>query len=181
MRVVAIGGGEIGRPGTSIETREIDEEIVRISGKKHPKTLLLPTASGDDSNYYETFSSYYGSILGCLTDVLHLFRRELTPPEIERKVLHSDIIYVGGGNTLRMLKLWRRRGLDNILRKAGDKGVVLSGVSAGAICWFAYGNSDSRKFGSKRNRELIRLRGLGFLPWICCPHYDTLNQRENRL
>ena len=181
MKIVAIGGGEIGRPGYSIETEEIDREIIRLTGKKHPKALLLPTASGDSPLYWETFQKYYGQKLGCQTDVLYLFNNNSSSREIREKILGSDIVYVGGGDTLRMLKRWRKLGVDKILEEAGKKGVILSGLSAGAICWFEYGNSDSRKFGPKKSSKLVKVRGTGFLPSMACPHYDVEKSRKRSL
>src|SRR5690606_6160908 len=92
----------------------------------------------------------------------------------------SDIIYVGGGNTLKMMTIWRRMGVDTLLKKAYRKGIILSGVSAGAICWFSYGNSDSRKFTS-RSSQLIKVRGLELIPALFCPHYDVEKHRQNDL
>lgn len=180
MKILAVGGGEIGRPGTKIETESIDREIIRLTGKAHPRLLFIPTASEDSESYYQVVENYYGKRLGCKTEVLYLIKEKPTKKEIEQKVLGSDIVYVGGGNTLRMLKLWRRYGLDNVLKKALNRGIVLSGVSAGAICWFRYGNSDSLKFSDKRN-PLIKLHGLNFIPVMACPHYDSEKSRRPSL
>ena len=186
MKIVAIGGGEIGRPKKeggryAIETRAIDEEIIKLTGKKNPKALLLPTASGDSQGYYSTFERYYGKMLGCKTDVLYLIREKPSKAEIKRKIMDSDIIYVGGGNTLRMLKTWRRLGVDKVLEEAGNKGIVLSGLSAGDICWFDYGNSDSMKFGPNKKFKMIMLKGLGFIHLMSCPHYNVEKDRESSL
>lgn len=181
MKIVAIGGGEIGRPGYSIETEEIDREIIRLSGKQHPRVLFLPTASSDSQSYWETFKGYYGHKLRCQTDVLYLLNNTPTLQEIRQKILGSDIVYVGGGNTLKMLKAWRRLGVDRVLEEAAKKGVILSGLSAGAICWFKYGNSDSLKFGPKKTAKLIKIRGIGFLPSMACPHYDVEKTRRPSL
>ncbi|MEK6873969.1 MAG: peptidase E [Nanoarchaeota archaeon] len=186
MKIVAIGGGEIGRPNNNggrypIETRAIDKEIIKLTGKTHPKALLLPTASGDSEGYYSTFERYYGKMLGCKTDVLYLIKERPSKKEIRRRILSSDIIYVGGGNTLRMLKLWRRLGVDKMLEEAGNRGIVLSGLSAGDICWFDYANSDSMKFGPKKQFKMIMLKGLGFIPLMSCPHYNVEKNRHGSL
>ena len=175
MKIIAIGGGEIGKPGTKIETRKIDEESIRLTGKKHPKLLFIPTASSDSESYYQTVQNYFGKILGCKTDVLYLTQKP-TNQEIREKILNTDIIYVGGGNTLKMLKIWRRLGVDKVLEEAAEKDVVLSGVSAGAICWFKYGNSDS-----KGKSNLIKVRGLEFIDLMACPHYDVEKSRRPSL
>lgn len=120
-KIIAIGGGEIGRPGYPIETTKIDREIIRLSGKKHPRLLFIPTASGDAELYIETVKKHFGKRLGCKIDSLALLLRKYTKKELEYKILNSDIVYVGGGNTLKMMKIWRKFGVDNILEKALKK------------------------------------------------------------
>jgi dipeptidase E len=179
--IVAIGGGEIGRPGYSIETEEIDREIIRLSGKKHPNLLFIPTASGDSDGYCQVVENYYGKKLHCKVDYLKLIKEKPSFSEIEKKIMSTNIVYVGGGNTLRMLKLWRKYDVDTLLEKAAKKGIILSGVSAGAICWFKYGNSDSMKFGPKKSSKLIKLKGLGLINSMACPHYDAEKTRRPSL
>jgi dipeptidase E len=182
MKIVAIGAGT----GWGDKLRiwhslgPIDREIIGLTGKIHPKVLFIPTASEDDEHYCSCFKNLYDKRLGCETDVLYLIREKPTKEEIEDRILGSDIVYVGGGNDLRMLKIWRKYGVDDILRKAQKRGIVLSGVSAGAVCWFKYGNSDALKFSDKRN-PLIKLRGLGFVPLMICPHYDSEKDRRPSL
>ena len=179
-KIVAIGGGEIGRPGYSIETLKIDKEIIRLSGKKRPRFLFIPTASLDADDYVKVVNSYFGNKLGCVIDVLYLVNKKISYQEIKNKILNSDIIYVGGGNTLKMLKLWRELGVDKILTVAYKKGIVLSGVSAGAICWFKFGHSDSRKFNN-RNAAYIKVKGLDFINALVCPHYNIEKDRKKSL
>ncbi len=138
-KIVAIGGGEIGLK----ETLKIDKEVVKLTGKRNPKALFIPTASGDAEGYWDKFQKIYGKKLRCKTDVLYLMKEKLGYKEIKNKILSSDLIYVGGGNTLKMMKTWRKLGVDKILKKAYEKGIVLSGLSAGSICWFKNGMSDS--------------------------------------
>ena len=178
LKIIAIGGGEIGRPGTKIETEAIDREIIKLTGKKHPKLLLIPTASNDSGMYRSVVQKYFGKRLGCKTDALYLIEEKLSKNEIEMKIYNTDIIYVGGGNTLKMLKIWRRLGIDTILKKAARKGIVLSGVSAGAICWFSHGLSDSLRFKNPKNKKLIRVRGLGLINILVCPHYYFKKDRR---
>lgn len=92
--------------------------------------------------------------------------------EIKSRMFSADILYVGGGNTLAMMRLWRRLGVDRLLRAAYEQGIVLAGISAGAICWFDAGHSDSMSFYDPRNWEYIRVKGLGLVRGIHCPHYD---------
>ncbi|MFT4326251.1 MAG: Type 1 glutamine amidotransferase-like domain-containing protein [Candidatus Woesearchaeota archaeon] len=180
--IVAIGGGEIGRPKKSggrypIETTAIDKEIIRLSKKKNPKVLFIPTASKDSESYYEVFKRHYTK-LGAKVDVLYLTKKQYSYKELESRILSTDIIYVGGGNTLYMMNLWRKLKVDKILKKAFDKNIILSGLSAGSICWFSFGISDSRTY--KHNpKALTKVRGLGFVPAIICPHYDTEIHRHS--
>jgi len=179
-KLVAIGGGEIGRPGTQIETEQIDIEIIRLSGKQRPKLLFIPTASSDSESYCDAIKHYFGERLGCDVDVLLLLGSQKSKTEIEGKVLSSDIVYVGGGNTLKMLIEWRKRGVDQILLTAWEKNIVLSGLSAGAICWFRYGSSDSREFYNP-NANLIKIRGLNIINALCCPHYNIEKPRKEHI
>lgn len=167
--IIAIGGGEL----KGLETLPIDRSIVKLTRKKHPKALFIPTASNDAMGYWETFQSVYGKKLGCETDVLFLIRERLSNKQIKEKILSSDIVYVGGGNTLRMLRIWRQYGVDEVLKKAYRKGIVLSGLSAGAIAWFRYGSSDSRRFmkNGKQKESLMRVSALGLLPCTVSPHH----------
>lgn len=168
-KIVAIGGGEI----RDSETLAIDKEIIRLTQKKYPKLLFIPTASSDSEDYYKGVDDYFGNKLGCKTDVLYLLRETPSPKEIRNKILDSDIIYVGGGNTLKMMRLWRRLGVDKILKTAWQKGIVLCGLSAGSICWFDSGHSDSMSFYNPKKWKYIKVSGLGFVKGIHCPHYDN--------
>ncbi|NTW27663.1 MAG: type 1 glutamine amidotransferase-like domain-containing protein [Candidatus Moranbacteria bacterium] len=180
-KIIAIGGGEIGRIGVKNETLGIDREIIKLSGKTNPKLLFIPTASGDASGYVESVQKYFGKKLGCKVDSLELILKKYTKKELEDKILKTDIVYVGGGNTLKMMKVWRKLGVDSLLEKAMKKGIVLSGLSAGSICWFRYGNSDSARFGKNKEASMMRVKGLDMIPALHCPHYDVENGREESL
>lgn len=171
-KIVAIGGGEIGRRGHPVETTKIDKEIIRLTGKDKPKLLFIPTASSDSESYFEVVKKHFGKRLGCKTDILYLIKEKSTKKEIEEKILNSDIIYVGGGNTLKMMKVWRRTGVDRVLKRAYKKGMVLSGLSAGSICWFDSGHSDSMSFYNPKKWKYINVKGLGLIKGIHCPHYN---------
>ena len=173
MKIIAIGGGEI----RTAESFEIDKEIIHLSEKAKPRLLFIPTASSDSEGYVDTIQNYFGKKLHCEIDTLYLLEKNLTPKEIERKILNTNIIYVGGGNTLKMMNVWRKNGIDNIIKKAVKKGIVLSGVSAGAICWFKYGSSDSRRFYNPK-ADLIRVKGLELINALFCPHYDVEKDRK---
>lgn len=166
--IVAIGGGNIRTRGTA----PIDREIIRLTGKKHPKLLFIPTASSDSEEYWEHVQEYFGGFLKCKTDVLFLIEEHPSQEEIKRKIQSADIIYAGGGNTLLMMRVWRRLGVDRLLISAYESGTVLSGISAGSICWFDSGHSDSMSFYNPEKWKYINVRGLGLLHGIHCPHYN---------
>ncbi|MDD3190155.1 MAG: Type 1 glutamine amidotransferase-like domain-containing protein [Candidatus Pacebacteria bacterium] len=179
-KIIAIGGGEIGRPGFSIETEEIDKEIIGLAGKKRPRLLFVPTASLDSALYIEVVRKYFGEKLGCEMDNLLLIKGGLTKKEIKDKIDRADIIYVGGGDTLSMMKIWRKNGVDELLVDAVQKGKIMAGLSAGSICWFKNGLSDSLRFTSGKD-ELIKVSGLGVIKALHCPHYDVEKNRKKAL
>jgi dipeptidase E len=177
-KIIAIGGGEIGRPQTEIETELIDKEIIAQTGKKNPRLLFIPTASSDSEGYISVVEQYFGKRLGCEVTALKLLDG-LDIDEVEKKVMSTDIIYVGGGNTYLMLKAWKRIGFDRILFKAFEKGIVLSGVSAGAVCWFNKCLSDYKSFFNPKDKSFNPLKCLGFVKGnlTISPHQIRENRR----
>lgn len=180
--IIAIGGGKIMVPKhQQAQTLSIDKAIFEQSRKKKPKVLFIPTASEDNAEYCDAFRYQYETRLGCSVEELLLYRNRPSNRKIQMLIAKSDIIYVGGGNTLRMMKLWRQLGVDKALDKARKRGAVLCGLSAGAICWFRQGNSDSRKFKDGRNQTLIKVTGLNYADLMLCPHYDAEKHRQPSL
>ncbi len=169
MNIIAIGGGSLKKK----QTLPIDTYIVKLTGKKSPRALFIPTANNDDEDYRRAFDHIYGDLLGCRTDHLLLYRRPEDRAAAARKIKAADLIYVGGGNTLRMMKMWRRFGVDRMLIRAAHEGTVLAGLSAGAICWHEWGHSDSRSFSGRKNWSYIKVRSLGLRPGLYCPHLDS--------
>lgn len=176
-KIVAIGGGEIGRPGTKVETTPIDRRIIELSGKKRPKLLFVPTATNDSERYCTVIQKHFGKRLGCKIEFLLLYKEQYTKAQLREKILGADIIYVGGGNTLRMMMRWRKMGVDKLLKQAYKQETVMCGLSAGAICWFRFGNSDSRLFTSN-SKQLIRVSGIRLYDLLLCPHYDEEKHRQ---
>ena len=167
-QIIAIGGGGFGRsPGEGL----IEKYILDQSEKDVPNICFIPTATGDNEaykvNYYSTFSK-----LDCSPSHLDFFKRT---PDLKELILKQDIIFVGGGNTKSMLAVWKDWGLDLLLKEAYEKGVIMSGVSAGAICWFDQGITDSWA------EDLKVMDCLGFIEGACCPHYDEEPQRKPSL
>jgi len=146
----------------------MEKLLLELSGADHPRLCFIPTA-GADSDYgivrfYEVFARY------ARLAHLPLFRRQ---GDVREFLLEQDAIWVGGGNTLNMLAVWRLHGVDAALRDAWERGIVLGGVSAGSICWFESGVTDS--YGP----ELKPITGcLGWLKGSNCPHYDGEAQRR---
>ena len=157
--IVAIGGGGFGRNNTS---DLIEKYILTLSDKTSPKICFLPTASGDSDSYIVRFYSIFTK-LNCKPTHIEFFKRTT---DIENIIMEQDIVFVGGGNTKSMLAIWNDWGMSNLLINAYNRGVIMSGVSAGAICWFTRGITDS--WGN----ELRILPCLDLISGTCCPHYD---------
>lgn len=165
-QVIALGGG-----GFSMEPENplLDLYILHQSGKTTPKICFIPTASGDSDNYIARFYSFFEK-QNCKASHLSLFKPQTR--DFQNFLLEKDVIYVGGGNTKNMLVLWKEWGIDTILKMAWEQGIVLAGVSAGSICWFEEGVTDS--YGDK----LEQIDCLGFLSGSNCPHYDGETKRR---
>ncbi|MYL31252.1 peptidase E [Halobacillus halophilus] len=165
-QIIAVGGG-----GFSMDPENplLDTYLLEQSSKTKPHICFIPTASGDSGSYMARFYNFFENY-ACQPSHLSLFH----PPtrDLTSFLLEKDIIFVGGGNTRNMLALWREWEVDVILKNAWEQGVILAGVSAGSICWFEEGVTDS--FGG----ELEPLQGLGFLPGSHCPHYDGEPKRR---
>ena len=163
--IIAIGGGGfLTDPGNPA----LEKYMLEQSGTDRPKVLMIATARGDDAEYIAKFHSAFGA-LGAITRHLPFFHRT---PDLRSVVLAHDVVYVGGGNTKSMLAVWRDWGLVGVLREAYDAGIVLGGQSAGAICWFEQGVTDSWA------DRLRPLDCIGFIPGSCCPHYDGEVERR---
>ncbi len=151
------------------ERRRLEDYVLGLAGSERPRVLFVPTASADDDG--ATLLAY--TQLGDRAQVSHLSFFPWPPPNLRERVLAQDVLYVAGGNTANALAIWRAHGFDAILREAWDAGVVLAGWSAGMICWFEAGVTDS--FGP----QLEGMHdGLGFLPGSACPHYDAEDLRR---
>lgn len=177
--IIAIGGEGPVKDGvikTKVVAEYAHQEIIARTGKKHPKVLYIPTAKNDDESFIASFCDYY-TRLGCgQVEVLRLLNERPSTADIKAKIFGADAIYVNGGNTHRALRTWERYGIDSLLKQAHQQGIVLSGHSAGASCWFAYICSDSF-YKSKP----FRLTGLGMINALVCPHYDTEPVRQAAL
>jgi peptidase E len=169
-QIVAFGGG-----GFSMEAGNplLDDYVVALTGSARPKVCFLPTASGDADHYIVRFYRQFA----CTADASHvsLFRRDrgcgAVQDNVAEHLLQQDLIYVGGGNVVSMLGTWRAHGIDEALTAAWERGVVLCGLSAGSLCWFA--ESLTAFHGAPK-----RVAGLDLLPYSNCVHYDAEPERR---
>jgi peptidase E len=156
--ILAMGGGDV------LSTHaKLEELLLELSGKPRPRIAFLPTAAADSGERIALFLDAFRD-RGCEPEVVTLFGMPEQPAE---RVAAADVVYVNGGNTANALALWRVHGVDRALREVWERGGVLGGWSAGGICWFEDGITDS--FGPSL-RPLAD--GLGFLAGSFCPHYD---------
>jgi dipeptidase E len=167
-QIITLGGG-----GFSMEPDNplLDRFVLSRARQTSPKICFVPTASGDSPEYIERFYTAFAQH-DCRSTDLQLFKR--TVRDLESFVLAQDIIYVGGGNVANLLAVWRIHGLDRVLRRAWEQGIVLCGISAGMNCWFEQSVTDSFDLNQLRGLD----DGLGFLQGSCCPHYDGERQRR---
>jgi dipeptidase E len=166
--IVAMGGG-----GFSMEPRnpKLDDFVLSLARRKRrPRVCFVATASGDSDSYIRRFHEAFPPSRAAAT---HLTFFERTIANLKEFVLDQDVIYVGGGSSANMLALWRLHGFDKALRSAWNAGVVMAGISAGAICWFQDGVTDSFGMPFRALND-----GLGFVRGACCPHYDGEKARR---
>jgi peptidase E len=163
-QIIAFGGG-----GFSMEAGNplLDDYVLSLSDAERPRICFVPTASGDADHYVVRF--YRAFAQRCHASHVSLFRRDrgsgAVQGDLERHLLEQDVIYVGGGSVVSLLGAWRAHGLDRTLRAAWRRGVVLCGLSAGSLCWFA-------EAVTAFHGPPTVVRGLGLLPYSNCVHYD---------
>ena len=164
-QIIALGGG-----GFSMEpdNLRLDRYILEQAGVKRPRVCFIGTATGDSDRYLANFYTAFSS-LDARPSHLPLFKRT---PDIRGLLLNQDVLYAGGGNTVSMLAVWRVWGLPEVLAEAWHCGIILAGISAGAMCWFEHGLTDSYE-GALRVMDC-----LGFLKGSFVPHYDGDPERK---
>ena len=169
-RIIAIGGGELRERTTLV----IDEYIVTLAkehaGENRPYALFIPTASHDYMPYYNTFHKVYTGVFNVKTDVALTVFKEPDMEKIKAKFDKADVIYVGGGDTVFMIEHWKKIGLLPLIKDAYERGVILAGLSAGAICWFSDIYTDSLK--TEEGTKYAMFKGLGWIIGVACPHYN---------
>ncbi len=168
--LICIGGGEL----KSKETLKIDGYIAQKAklraGERRAYGLFIPTASHDSMPYFNSFRKTYTSVFDIKADVALTVYGEMSIDKIREKFMKADFIYVGGGDTIFMLRHWEKTGLLSLIKDAYDRGVIVCGLSAGAICWFEQMYTDSELAGSAETYAIFS--GLGWIKGTISPHYD---------
>ena len=164
--IIALGGGEI----KDKTTLKMDEYIANLAkkhaGEKRARGLFIGTASHDSMPYYNSFHKTYTGLFGLKTDCALTVYGEMNYEKIQGKFQKADMIYVGGGDTLFMLDSWEKSGIKKLILDAYDRGVIICGLSAGAICWF------NEMFTDSAGAEYEFKKALGVLSGGACPHFD---------
>lgn len=174
-KIVAIGGIT---PPLTLDL--IDKEIIRLTNKKNPQVLYVPTAGGDNLDYCELFRGIYEGKFGCKLEILFLVRETPSESEIREKVFSSDVIYVEGGSISRLMNYFKKFNMDKILKEAYEKGIVLAGKSAGGLCWgrYYFESDNTEDFQIDGFNDFIEVECLSFLDFIICPHYNLEGYSE---
>ena len=173
--IVALGGG-----GFSMEPENtlLDDFVLSLARRQSARICFIPTASADSANYivkfYRAFTGRAIPVDLTLFDAPSLPRVPARTSDLAAFIAEQDVFYVGGGSTANMLAIWRAHGVDELLREAWRKGAVMSGISAGMLCWFEAGLTDS--FGGIEPLH----DGLGLIPGSACPHFDGEAERRPR-
>ena len=172
-RIIAIGGGEL-RERTTLK---IDEYIANLAkahaGENRANALFIPTASHDFMPYYNTFHKVYTGVFNIKTDVALSVFKEVDMEKMKAKFDKADVIYVGGGDTVFMMESWRETGLLTLIKDAYERGVIIAGLSAGAICWFSDIYTDSALVNGEGEEKYSMFKGVGGLNGVISPHYGA--------
>lgn len=170
MKLMLIGGGDIGKSGTKYETGEIDKKIVKLCGKEKPNFLFIGLASCFADSYYKLIKDIYKN-LGCETGKIS--NKTLTHIEVvEEKIKNADIIYIGGGDTVKLVNILKENGIDKMLREKLNSKCVLAGISAGAIAYLKSGLSDTEIINNISD-NYVKVDGLGFIDYMFVPHFSS--------
>lgn len=161
-QIIAMGGGGfLMEPDNPL----LDQYVLEATGKARPRVCFVPTAAGDAVSYIERFYEAFPEDV-CEPTYLSLFNRRID--DLAAFLRGQDLVYVSGGNTVNLLAVWRAQGMDRAAAEALEAGTIFCGLSAGALCWFERGITDSYSPDLKP-----LMNGLGFLPGAFSPHYDS--------
>lgn len=168
--IIALGGGEI----KDKTTLKMDEYIANLAkkhaGEKRARGLFIGTASHDSMPYFNSFRKTYTSVFDIKADCVLCVYGEMNAEKIAEKFTLCDFIYVGGGDTVYMLEKWKEAGIDKLVKEAYERGVIIAGLSAGAICWFKDMYTDSPSVTGEESYALFP--GADYLDGVCCPHFE---------
>lgn len=172
--LIAIGGGEI-RNKTTLDIDGFIAELAKAhAGENRANALFLGTASHDSMPYFNSFRKTYTSVYDIKAEVGLLVYGEMDTERIRMKTENADCIYVGGGDTVFLLEKWKETGVDEMLIDAYNKGKIICGLSAGAICWFTDIYTDYEIMRGQSSQYTLK-KGLGLIEGLACPHF---NERE---
>lgn len=171
--IVAIGGGKVAA-GDTIKT---DKTLKWLTGKKNPKMTFISTASCSEPSYSRSMLHHF-SAMGFDAMHLNLILDGYGEAEIREMIVGADVVYIGEGDVIRLYHVLRSMRVDSYLREAYDKGVILAGISAGAMIWFSYGHTDSLSFYTK-DWSYSRFGGLGMIKAFFSPHADKKERRAD--
>jgi dipeptidase E len=148
----------------------LDQYVLSLCKRKRPRVCFIPSASGDADHYVVRFYRHFHSGI-CEPSHISLFRRDCGPGQVREHLLNQDLVYVGGGSILSLLGVWRAHGIDADLRAAWEAGVIMCGVSAGSLCWFASGLT-------AYHHDPKPYEGIGLLPYSNAVHYEEESDRR---
>lgn len=175
-RIISIGGGEIRYKDTLAIDREIAQFAKEHAGEKRATAVFVGTASHDSLPYFNSFRKTYTSEFDIKADLALLTKKDIPMDKIAGKLQNADLVYVGGGDTVFMLDVWKKSGFLDLILDAYNRGVPVAGLSAGAICWFNKMYTDSAPV---EGAPYCVLDGLGILNGIMSPHFDERAEFED--
>ena len=170
--LIALGGGSLAEKTTALIDKYIADLAKQRAGERRAVGVFIGTASHDSMPYFNTFRKTYTSDFNIKADCVLSVYGEMNDEKIREKFNKADLIYIGGGDTLFMLDWWRKKGILELVLDAYNRGVIIAGLSAGAICWFEKMYTDSQFINGKDNYKYSICDGVAILDGICCPHYE---------
>lgn len=181
--IVAVGGGAYGQIKTypdgrqvqkNKDTIEIDKKMIKLTGKEHPKIVFIGAAHGDDESRFLVIKNYFNNDFGCDVENLNLIDDTKRPSadKIKEIIFNADIVYVGGGNVTYLMNILKNTGVDELLRQAYNKGIIMAGNSAGGCVWFEYyGNDEDDDFNGTFDTFKPK-KALGLVRGYFEPHWN---------
>ena len=170
--IVAIGGGSLAEKTTASIDKFIADLAKKRAGDKRAVGVFIGTASHDSMPYFNTFRKTYTSDFNIKADCVLSVYGEMNEEKIKSKFEKADLIYIGGGDTLFMLDWWKQKGIFDLVLDAYNRGVIIAGLSAGAIFWFENMYTDSQFLNGNDNYKYSLKKGIGLLNGLMCPHYN---------